>query len=86
MDGTKHSITPHDVGARIGSDAGPIAADVRRSADLSKTFSDNSMIVYYGDRELVSQGFMLALRAMGIETNLPEGGGGPPANCLFEED
>jgi hypothetical protein len=30
------------------------------------------MVVYCGDDEQVSQGFMLALRAIGIEPNFPE--------------
>ena len=72
MDGTKPSIPPHDVVARIGPDAEPITADVRRPADLSRTLGASSMVVYCGDDEQVSQGFMLALRAMGIEPNFPE--------------
>lgn len=35
MDGRKLSISPHDVYARIGTDAAPIIVDVRRDADLA---------------------------------------------------
>jgi hypothetical protein len=72
MDGSKHGTPSHDVDARIGLDAEPTVADVRHPADLSGTLNESSMIVYCGDDEQVRQGFMLALRAMGIETNFPE--------------
>jgi hypothetical protein len=72
MDDRKHSIPPQDVGARIDSDVEPILADVRHPTDLSRILNESSMIVYCGDDEQVRQGFMLALRAMRIETNLPE--------------
>lgn len=35
MDGDKHSISPHDLYARLGSDATPILIDVRRAADFA---------------------------------------------------
>jgi hypothetical protein len=72
MDGSKRSIPYHDLGARIDLDVEPISADVRHPADSSRTRNESSMIAYCGDDEQVRQGFMLALRAMGIETNLPE--------------
>jgi len=34
MDQNKHSISPHDLYARLGSDAAPIVVDVRREADF----------------------------------------------------
>ena len=34
MDGTKHSISPNDLYARLGTDAAPIIIDVRRDADF----------------------------------------------------
>ena len=76
---TKNSIHSHDVDARIGAVAEPIAADPRRPADLPGTPGESSMIVYCGDDEQVSQGFMLALRAMGIrdESFQKEGVGQP---------
>jgi hypothetical protein len=73
VDGSKRSIPSHDVAAKVGSDTELIAADLERPADLSRTLGESSMIVYCGDDAQVSQGFLLALRAMGIETNLPEG-------------
>ena len=78
MDENRPSIPPHDVDTQAGRDAEPIAAGVRGPADLSGNPAKNSTIVYCGDDEQVSRGFMLALRAMGIEANLPEGGVGPP--------
>jgi hypothetical protein len=72
MDGSKPSIPCHGVGARIDLNVEPISVDVRHPADLSGTLDESSMIAYCGDDEQVRQGFMLALRAMGIETNLPE--------------
>ena len=72
MDGSKDSIPRHDVGARIDLDVEPVVADVGYPADSSRTLNESSMIAYYGDDEQVRQGFMLAPRAMGIETNLPE--------------
>ena len=72
MDGSKHPIPPHDAGARIDVDVEPIPADIRHPADSSGTLYESSMIAYCGDDEQVRQGFMLALRAMGIETGLPE--------------
>lgn len=35
MDGNKHSISPHDLYARLGSDTAPILIDVRRAADFA---------------------------------------------------
>ena len=72
MDGSKRSIPPHDVAARIDLDVEPIVADVGHPADLPGILNASSMIAYCGDDEQVRQGFMLALRAMGIATNLPE--------------
>lgn len=34
MDDYRHSISPHDLYARLGSDAAPIVVDVRRAADF----------------------------------------------------
>jgi rhodanese-related sulfurtransferase len=35
MDRSKHSISPHDLYARLGSDAAPIIVDARRDADFA---------------------------------------------------
>jgi rhodanese-related sulfurtransferase len=35
MDRSQHSISPHDLYARLGSDAAPIIVDVRRDADFA---------------------------------------------------
>jgi rhodanese-related sulfurtransferase len=35
MDRSRHSISPHDLYARLGSDAAPIIVDVRRNADFA---------------------------------------------------
>ena len=34
MDDRKHSISPHDLYAQLGSEAAPIIVDVRRDADF----------------------------------------------------
>src|SRR6266849_10258293 len=35
MDNRRHSISPHDLYARLGSEAAPIIVDVRRDAELA---------------------------------------------------
>lgn len=64
MDGSKPPLSRHDLGGRNGFDAEPIAGGA-----LPEARSDSSMVVYCGDAEQVSQGFILALRAMGLEVN-----------------
>jgi hypothetical protein len=36
MDDRKHSISPHDLYTRLGSEAAPILADVRHVADFAR--------------------------------------------------
>lgn len=37
MDGSRYSISPHDIDARIDSDAAPIVADICAGSDLAKS-------------------------------------------------
>jgi len=70
VDGSKPHSSHHEAAARIGSDARPIAVDGRQPTDSPKL--PGNMIVYYGNEELVGQGFVIALRAMGIRVD-PKG-------------
>jgi hypothetical protein len=79
----KTSIFSHDSDGRSGADAAPIAPRVRRSTDTEhklvlpapaqaeqlsvKPLHEDRFVVYCGDAQRVSEGFALALRAMGLE-------------------
>jgi hypothetical protein len=45
----------------------------KRIGPKGKPIRDDSHAVYRGDAEEVAQGFVIALRAMGIEPDIPEG-------------
>jgi hypothetical protein len=79
MDETKPSMPPHDVGARIGSDAEPILADVRRRGGIST-------VVFCGDAEQVERGFNIALRIMGVEVDQLEEGIALPVSPIKGDD
>ena len=86
MDERKPSISLHGLCGRIGSDAAPIVVDLRRPADLddklvvptryqverlpADPLRESSVIVYCCNEQQVSEGFAIALRAMGGEANL----------------
>lgn len=70
MDESKPPSSPDDLDAPIGLDPDPIAVDVRHLVDLTRPHSN--MVVYCGNEELVGQGFVIALRAMGIEADFPD--------------
>jgi hypothetical protein len=85
MDERRQPLLHHDTCKRIGTDAAPVVVDVRRdeqrvvpggqidplSAEPSR---ENSQTVFYGDEQLVREGFALALRAMGLDADfLPVG-------------
>src|ERR1700681_3995082 len=90
----KLSISPHGLSGRIGADAAPIAADLRRLADLDDKLAgptrdrsepspadpphESLLIVYCDDPQQVSEGFAIALRAMAVATNLLQVDIAPP--------
>jgi hypothetical protein len=83
MDDRKASISSHDRGGRVGADAAPMALGVRRSTDVehnlvlpasdqaerlpANPLREDLVVVYYGNAQRVSEGFAIALRAMGVE-------------------
>ena len=83
MDDRKASTSSHHPGGRIGADAAPIAPRVRRSTDLehklvlpipdqaerfpANPLREDPVVVYCGNAQRVSEGFAIALRALGVE-------------------
>jgi len=83
MGDRKASIFSHDSGERVDVDAAPIAPRVRRSTDVERKFvvpapdqaerlrdnplHDDPVVVYCGNPQRVSEGFAIALLAMGVE-------------------
>jgi hypothetical protein len=101
MDEPKLSISPHGLLERIGADAAPIAVDIRRPADLddrpvattpdrieapADPLRESSLIVYCDNEQEVRDGFVIALRAMGVEVNLLPADIVPPTANLNRED
>jgi hypothetical protein len=98
MDDRKTSIFSHDHCGRIGTDAAPVAPSVRPSTglehklvlpipDQAERFPANPpredrFVVYCGDAQRVSEGFAIALRAMGVEGHV----GVPTSNQDREDD
>ena len=88
----------HDADGRIGSDAKPIAADLRHSAELDDMLAVPgrdpverlpdvlSMVVYCGSDQQVSEGFAIALRIMGIDANFSPAGTAPATDSPNTED
>jgi hypothetical protein len=86
MDEDRPSISPRDLYARIGADAAPSMLGVRRSIDLddklvvatrdqverlsANPLRESSVVVYCGNEQQVSEGFALALRAMGVVASI----------------
>jgi hypothetical protein len=97
MDDRKTSIFSHDHCGRIGADAAPIAPPVGPFAglehklvvptpDQAARFSANPpreerFVVYCGDAQRVSEGFAIALQAMGVEAHV-----GQPTTNQDRED
>ena len=86
MDDRRPTFPLHELCEPIGSDAAPIAANVQHSAELAAPGREpieqlsaglereSSQIVYCGSDQQVSEGFAIALRAMGVDANfLPWG-------------
>jgi hypothetical protein len=83
VDDRKTPISSHDLCEPAGADAAPIAQCVRSFTDAEHKFAvptsnqaerlpanpprENSFVVFCGDAQRVSEGFAIALRAMGIE-------------------
>jgi rhodanese-related sulfurtransferase len=83
MDDRKASIPSPGPGGRVGAEAAAIAPRVRRSTDVKHKpvlpFPDpaerlpanprpeDPVVVYCGHAQRVSEGFAIALRAMGVE-------------------
>jgi 3-mercaptopyruvate sulfurtransferase SseA len=83
MDDRKASISPHDPGGRVGADAAPIAPRVRRSTGVEHKLvlpvpdearrlpanppREDPIVVFCGNAQRASEGFAIALRAMGVE-------------------
>jgi hypothetical protein len=95
VDDRKRTLPLHRACGRIGSDAERIAADGRPPIDLSAKLGvpnldqverpvaelprESAQIVYCGTEQQVREGFAIALRAMGIETEFLSGTFRPPA-------
>jgi hypothetical protein len=85
MDEDRPSISPPDLFARLGADAAPITLGVRRSVELAgklvvptpdpveqpsaHPLRESSVVVYCSNEQQVSEGFAIALRAMGVGAN-----------------
>jgi hypothetical protein len=86
MNDRKTSISIHDIFGPIGADTAAIAAGVRRATDVEHKLADplldqversplnppreSSAVVYCGDAQQVSEGFAIALRAMGVVASI----------------
>jgi hypothetical protein len=102
MDGRKASLSSHDPGERVGADAAPIAPRVRHSADAEHQFADpiadpaerwpadplneDPALVFCGDQQQVNEGFAIALRVMGIDTDFSRGRIPPTTNHPTRRD
>jgi hypothetical protein len=102
MDDDRPSISPPDLYARFGFDVAPTMHGVRRSVDLedklvaptrdqverlsASPLRERSIVVYCGNQQQVSEGFALALRAIGVEANIQHAEVSPPATNPNRED
>jgi hypothetical protein len=100
MDEPKLSISPHDLGEGRGAGAAPLAICVGRPADDGLPVAtpdqverlpvgllrESSFAAYCGNERQVSEGFAIALRAMGVEADLSHEDIAPPNNNPNRED
>ena len=102
MDESRPSFPQHDLCGPIDADAVPIAVGVQPSAELDDKLAapvrdpierpsaalqlGSSMIVYCGTAQEVSEGFAIALCAMGIEANILPLGIAPDTTIPNTED
>jgi hypothetical protein len=102
MDDRKRSFPLHRPCGQIGSDAAPIVACVGPSTGLNgklvvpnpyqverlvaEPSRESAQIVYCGTEQQVREGFAMALRAMGIETDFLPGTLCPPTVSPNTED
>jgi hypothetical protein len=97
VDEPNRSIFLHGLGGRIGADGAPI---IQRPADQKKLAvpadqvdrsppdppHESSFVVYCGNVQEVSEGFAIALRAMGVEANFSQADIALPAISPNTED
>jgi hypothetical protein len=94
MDDRKLSSPPNSISERRGADAAQTAPGVRRSADLESQverlpadpLGEGSFVVYCGNAQQVSEGFAIALRAMGVGADILLADDAPPATSSDGED
>jgi hypothetical protein len=101
VDDRKTSISLHDLVGRVGAVAAWIAPGVRRAADVDDKrvgFVPEQVeqlppdplregsVVYCGDAQQVSEGFAIALRAMGVGSSILPGHVGLPTISQNGED
>jgi hypothetical protein len=102
VDDRKTSISLHDLFGRDGADAASIAPGVRRYTEFEDNLvvpnpdqverlaaeprHESAQIVYCGTEQQVREGFAIALRVMGIETDFSPGTLCPPTISPNRED
>ena len=88
MDGRKQPVFPYRPLAQIGSGMEPIRGDARLPAvqPSADAPSESSTEVYCGNPQQVALGFALALRAMGLAADIPEGGECLPSFSALKKD
>jgi hypothetical protein len=83
VDDRKTSTSSHDPDGQFDADAAPKGPGARRSLDMelpllvsasdpaerlpANPLREDRVVVYYGNPQRVSEGFAIALRAMGVE-------------------
>ena len=102
MDDRKASLSLHDPDGRVGADAAPIAPRVRHSTEAehrpvhpaadpaerrpADPLHDDPVAVFCGDQQQVNEGFAIALRVMGIDTDFSRGCIPPTTNHPTRRD
>jgi hypothetical protein len=90
VDKSRPSFPQHDLCGQIDADAVPTAAGVQPCAELGDKLAaperESLTIVYCGSAQEVSEGFAIALRAMGVEANDMPWGIAPNTTIPNRED